>query len=616
MSKLLSCFKQKKKELNIRDRLFLCKRQSKIGEFELDGSRKGVVEYPQKGIDDLPAERRSIFFVHDEQNNNTNCAPTVVGKSQVSKLLVLNSLISNKAFDGLKASVINSIAEAMDLFVIKRKKEIISQAGNEATWFYVIEEGEVELFRGKKCIASLGKGDFFGTKSLYFGRHTKTAKSSTKNVHLWRIHQKVYKKIMNDYVKDDYEERISLLQKVSMFYGFSPEHLNKIGLSMELEQYSRNDIIVQKENDENKFYIVKEGTVLQKNGGDNISIQSEGKTLGIGEFFGGSTSQGRQVVNSLLFDNEYIAHSDNVVLMSMTKAEHKDILNDLSDMQKLNCIPFISKMNLSKEELESLVLSFREVSYAPNQNIFSKGSQVEQPCIYVICEGRVKFNDRAQDSKEVIIGKHGDYFGDRYMDLSILTHEYTATSLGNADKPTICHTLDLNTIIEVLGGKHRLVNLKDKKCFLRRTNGDYNKIISLDENTTLDDLEIKKLLGRGSFGRVFLVKDKSSGIMVAMKVQSKKFLLSRNAVKCSLREKEIMTTLCHPFLVSFQTAFQDETRLYIVTNMYTGGTLYNLIYRKNTISKRWLLNDAIKFYAANVLEAMNYLVGNMLLPCL
>lgn len=63
------------------------------------------------------------------------------------------------------------------------------------------------------------------------------------------------------------------------------------------------------------------------------------------------------------------------------------------------------------------------------------------------------------------------------------------------------------------------------------------------------------MIGRGTFGKVFLVQHKSTGRVYAMKTMRKDQLLIGNILKSTLLEKEILQSVDHPFLASLDYVF-------------------------------------------------------------
>lgn len=85
--------------------------------------------------------------------------------------------------------------------------------------------------------------------------------------------------------------------------------------------------------------------------------------------------------------------------------------------------------------------------------------------------------------------------------------------------------------------------------------------------------EPMQLLGTGSFGEVYLVRKKSSGIYYAMKIQSKHKIFSNNLVKYAQTERNVLSYIEHPFIVNLNYAFQTNQKLYLIMEYCEGGDL-------------------------------------------
>jgi serine/threonine protein kinase len=73
---------------------------------------------------------------------------------------------------------------------------------------------------------------------------------------------------------------------------------------------------------------------------------------------------------------------------------------------------------------------------------------------------------------------------------------------------------------------------------------------------SLDDFELVKVIGKGSFGKVTLVKKKSDGQLYAMKALSKPNIIKRKQVEHTKTERRVLGKMKHPFIVHLYYAFQ------------------------------------------------------------
>ncbi|KAL7316242.1 serine/threonine protein kinase, AGC [Mucor circinelloides] len=113
-----------------------------------------------------------------------------------------------------------------------------------------------------------------------------------------------------------------------------------------------------------------------------------------------------------------------------------------------------------------------------------------------------------------------------------------------------------------------------------------------------------RMLGKGDVGKVYMVKQKETDKLFAMKVLSKREMIRRNKVKRALAEQEILTTSNHPFIVTLYHSFQSQDYLYFVMEYCVGGEFFRALQMR---PGKCLTEEGAKFYAAEVTAALEYL---------
>lgn len=117
------------------------------------------------------------------------------------------------------------------------------------------------------------------------------------------------------------------------------------------------------------------------------------------------------------------------------------------------------------------------------------------------------------------------------------------------------------------------------------------------------DFEFLKVVGKGSFGKVLLAKQKSDNQVFAVKVLQKKAIMKRNEVKHIMSERNVLLkNVRHPFLVGLHYSFQTTDKLYFVLDYVNGGELFFHLQRE-----RYFPEPRAKFYAAEIASALGYL---------
>jgi serine/threonine protein kinase len=103
---------------------------------------------------------------------------------------------------------------------------------------------------------------------------------------------------------------------------------------------------------------------------------------------------------------------------------------------------------------------------------------------------------------------------------------------------------------------------------------EIDQLIDKKNKLNVNDFVIIKLIGKGSYGKVFLVRRNNTDEVYAMKVLKKKEMIYKEQVVHVKTEKKIMETIDHPFVIKLRHAFQNELKLYLLTEYCPGGELF------------------------------------------
>ncbi|KAF9946701.1 hypothetical protein BGZ72_011212 [Mortierella alpina] len=118
-----------------------------------------------------------------------------------------------------------------------------------------------------------------------------------------------------------------------------------------------------------------------------------------------------------------------------------------------------------------------------------------------------------------------------------------------------------------------------------------------------EDFEILRVLGVGSFGKVYQVRKKDTGRIYAMKVLVKKQVIEQKQVEHTIAERNVLVqALQSPFIVGLKFSFQTATKLYLVQDFMNGGELFFHMQNEGTFSEA-----RARFYAAELVLALEHL---------
>ena len=118
----------------------------------------------------------------------------------------------------------------------------------------------------------------------------------------------------------------------------------------------------------------------------------------------------------------------------------------------------------------------------------------------------------------------------------------------------------------------------------------------------MEEYKVLRAIGKGSFGKVFLVRLLATGGVYAMKVLKKSVIVAKGQVEHTKSERAILCEITHPFIVHLRFAFQNPDKLYLVTDYYNSGTLFYHLRKATRFPE-----PRAKFYACELLSALEHL---------
>lgn len=128
----------------------------------------------------------------------------------------------------------------------------------------------------------------------------------------------------------------------------------------------------------------------------------------------------------------------------------------------------------------------------------------------------------------------------------------------------------------------------------------------------LSDFEPIKVLGQGSYGKVLLVREKSSGRLFAQKQLKKVSLIINESTihetnyTRTLNEKEILSKVNHPNIVKLYYTFQDNNKVYLILEYLQGGELFH-----HLELEKFMTEKNASFYIAQIILAIRYLHNHL-----
>ncbi|KAL7863438.1 hypothetical protein SRHO_G00124220 [Serrasalmus rhombeus] len=174
------------------------------------------------------------------------------------------------------------------------------------------------------------------------------------------------------------------------------------------------------------------------------------------------------------------------------------------------------------------------------------------------------------------------------------------------------HKMEVHSVSSEVNG-HQITDepMEEGESFTHCDEGSYKEIPITHhvkegcEKADPSQFELLKVLGQGSFGKVFLVRKimgPDAGQLYAMKVLKKASLKVRDRVRTKM-ERDILVEVNHPFIVKLHYAFQTEGKLYLILDFLRGGDVFT------RLSKEFeMLTGTLPFQGKDRNETMNMIL--------
>lgn len=127
----------------------------------------------------------------------------------------------------------------------------------------------------------------------------------------------------------------------------------------------------------------------------------------------------------------------------------------------------------------------------------------------------------------------------------------------------------------------------------------------ISTSMSVNDFDLLSVVGKGAYGKVFLAKKKhgkNAGRVYAMKVLRKQDVFKKKQVEHTKSEQRILKHVEHPFVVRLRYAFQNNHKLYLVMDYYSGGSLFVHLRKSKRFSE-----VRARFYAAELVLSLAHL---------
>ena len=403
------------------------------------------------------------------------------------------------------------------------------------------------------------------------------------------------------------------IKRNMLFRACSEEELQGLIDAFDIAKFKADSVIIKQGDEGDLFYVVEEGQL-------DIFVKfpdSQQDTL-VGAPYVTGSSFGELALMYGSARAATIRAKSDCVLWSLDRRAFKGITASLKQKRDEIIRETLRKVKIGDSILGNVLRAsdINAMAVATQSDSFQKGDVIirqgeKGDAFYIIESGTIDVFITGQgDSKPVARLKSGQFFGEKAL---ISEDVRQATCIASTDAQ--CLTLMREDFVQMLGSLQDLLSGNDKRpsSAVKKdlTDDDFAtpKVDTIIVKYELDDLDIRRTLGVGAFGRVKLAKLKpekakvgSDGNplnqMFALKCQAKRGIVDNGLQSHVINECNIMKELNHPFILKFYGAMQDEHTVYFLLEILLGGELFRSLRKEGQFPE-----STSRFYAASVILA-------------
>jgi len=265
-----------------------------------------------------------------EVETELKCIP----KTEEEGLRIMQILQNNVLFEHLDDIQLKTVHDAM-FDVEKDLDDVIIQQGDDGDNFYIIDSGSVEVFiesaeeEDSKLVASYEDGDSFGELAIMYNAPRAASCIAKSKVKLWALDRVSFKIILMKTTITKRNEHKAFLEKVPILSQLTEKELLVIVDSLKEEVFEDEVIICNEGESGDRFFIIKEGTVICSKGDGTDAFKPVAR-LSSGAYFGEvalMTSKRRQAT---------VRASGALICLSLDRKTFKRVMGPLQDILMRN----------------------------------------------------------------------------------------------------------------------------------------------------------------------------------------------------------------------------------------------------------------------------------------
>jgi len=552
---------------------------------------------PKRRMTDTTRRRIAVRGETQEDLEEQYKPDKVEPKDDAAAERIKNFCKNSDLLAGLSDDQVQILVDAFFLVPCSADDPIIKE-GEDGDHFYMVDSGKFEVTLksvGTSPIKTYETGDTFGELALLYNSPRAATVKCTEAGALWALERAAFRFVVVGNNKSKESTATGFLKAVSILSPLTDDQRMQIADKMTEQTFSAGEYVVEEGAAADSLFFVKQGElVCTKMEG---SSKKELMRVKEGGVFGESCLE----ANAEKVRKANVVAVGDATILKLTAADFTECLGNLGDVVSKNFKRKVMEafnidgtpiwLQLDTDEQEKLLDALVEKAFPANTEIITQDKA--NTTFYIIKSGQVSVVKKEGKSTPRTLAElgPGKFFGER----ALIKDEDASATIKACAEGCVLYTCDRPTFSECFGSLQKLLDAE----VARR-----DEMAKRPAAPEWSDLEIRRILGVGTFGRVKLILQKSTQQTYALKCMRKAQVVQTKQQQHVMHEKKILSQMEHPFILALVATYQDAGELYMLLEVALGGELFSLL------AKRAPLPDAhARFYSAQVVSIFSYMHG-------
>jgi len=556
-----------------------------------DNTRKSILTAGEEKMQSTGPKKRRQQILGDDSLGNEVVATRVevVTKSDDTVFVLLSVLKQHFLFSKLHDYELEDVIDTMMDEYFEEGENIMTE-GDAGDKFYVLETGNVEILIQDNVVGHMSHGSSFGDLALMYNSPRSATICASSDCTCWTLEKHFFRQAMVTSSSNQTGNLSAFLGKLKLFESLNMESLSQLAKSLTLKTYVDGDYIITQGEIGEQFFVIYKGKVrITKTGDDGHEIALI--TLNEGNVFG----------ERALIKKE--PRAANVIALgsaecySLNKADFSNLLGGvLEKMDEMN------NMRILRSAKEFADLSDRSLAQLrPQMKMHEMFNGQRLLCdtqhLFIVLDGSLGAPDGVLYKVGHVVGSLSASAEDEAASITCKSDEAVVALIPRVailDQLAV-QASGQNEIEEDDENQNKHANPESEAVEQLQRNFDKRRDSARDRIEKTRDfscanilnLEILRSVGKGTFGLVFLAKNKTTDQRVALKCLDKAILVKASQGLYVKRECECLHHLHHPFIADYYGVFITPRKVLFSMEYVPGGELWSFLYESNFGRGSW-----------------------------